>query len=162
MAIIEHIRKFTATGHTDYHALLLIPQDERITALAAQDRQFVHLMFCKQIFYNLAFFTLKNPPTQEQIFLLADACINEAAEDWLAVEDFYIFLYELATGKRGQIYERLDIPVFMEKFETYRQERHEAYLRLKEEKYAQHKAMGPGREHEGGMRSILDILKPKQ
>lgn len=106
---------------------------------------------------------------EDQILDLADAIIDSSHEDFLAIEDVMLFLQGLTRGKYGALYESMDIPKFMEKFEIYRQERHTAYQDLKYEKHVQLKSMGDperasdnsDREKELMRSAIGDHLKQK-
>lgn len=112
-------------------------------ALAAEDRLYVHKIISAQIEYTMKFFNVANGLSIEQVFLLADQIIDESAEDQLSLQDVFVFLQKLGTGKMGVVYNRLDIPSIMELFEVHRQERHSEYLKAKEEISIQHKAYGP-------------------
>jgi hypothetical protein len=78
---------------------------------------------------------------EDQVVELADQIIDSAHEDNLGLEDVLLFLGELLTGKAGKIYDRLDIPVFFELFESYRQARHEEMKDFRDEITAQHRAL---------------------
>lgn len=91
----------------------------------------------------MKFFNVSNGLTIEQVFLLADQIIDESEEDNLSLQDVFVFLQKLGTGKMGVVYNRLDIPSVMELFEVHRQERHSEYLKAKEEMHVQNKAYGP-------------------
>lgn len=71
---------------------------------------------------------LSRPMNADQIMELAETIMDSSAEDYLALEDVLIFLQGLVRGKYGPLYESMDIPKFMDKFEIYRQERHEALI----------------------------------
>lgn len=77
----------------------------------------------------------------EQVVELADMIIDQSHEDQLGLEDVYLFLENLLTGKAGKIYDRMDIQLFFEMFETYRQRRHEEIKFLRDEEEAQHRAL---------------------
>lgn len=119
-----------------------IPSSERIVTLIAKDRVFVHKIIAAQIDYAMQYFNLRYGLTTPQIFLLVDEILEDAESDNLSVQDVYLFLVQLGTGKMGKIYDRLDIPTFMELFENYRQARHEAYINLKYEQDSQYKTYG--------------------
>lgn len=132
-----------STGATNYLQLLRVPTSERIPALAKQNREYIHKIVAAQIEFTMKYFNLKNPMTIEQIFLLADEIINESEYDNLSIQDVYLFLVKIATGKMGKIYERLDIPTFMEMFDKHRYERHETVIEFMYEEHVQNKSMGP-------------------
>jgi len=86
---------------------------------------------------------LSRPMTAPQLLNLAEIIFDTSTEDRLSLQDVMLFLQGLTRGKYGTLYESMDIPKFMEKFEIYRQERHVEYLRIKETQHLQFKGMGP-------------------
>lgn len=91
--------------------------------------------FCN--YYNVI-----RPMTAEQIVDCAFEIINSSSEDYLSIEDFTIFFQGAKNGKYGKIYDRLDQQTIFDLLEVYRQERHEKYHKIKEEKESNYKAMG--------------------
>jgi len=85
---------------------------------------------------------LKRGLTVDQEIDLAEAIIDTASEDNLALEDLMLFLQKLVRGEYAPMYESLDIPKFMEKFEIYREERHQQCRRIREEQHIQYKKSG--------------------
>jgi hypothetical protein len=85
---------------------------------------------------------LKRGMTSDQIVDLAETIIDSSNEDWLSMEDLMLFLQKLVRGQYGVMYQSLDIPTFMEKFEIYREERHRALIKIREEKESQYKIAG--------------------
>ncbi len=128
-------------GTTNYLQLASVPSSERITVLAKENRKEVHQVISAQIEYCMKFFNLPNGLNLEQIFLLADTIIDDAESDNLALQDVFIFLQKLSQGKIGKVYNKLDIPTFMELFEIHRQERHDEIMKFREEEHSQHKAI---------------------
>jgi hypothetical protein len=133
--------KWQNDGATNYLQLVRVPTGERIPALVETNRKEVHQIIAAQIEYTMKFFNLPNGLNLDQVFLLADTIIDDAGSDNLSIQDVFIFLQKLASGKMGTVYNRLDIPTFMELFEIHRQERHEEMIRFREEENAQHKAL---------------------
>lgn len=85
---------------------------------------------------------LKQPMNPLQILDLSEAIIDTAEDDNLSLEDLMLFLQGLVRGKYSPLYESMDIPKFMEKFEIYREERHRAILEYRENKHLEFKALG--------------------
>lgn len=133
----------TGNGATDYISLMRVPTAERIPVLAKTNRKEIHQVIAAQIEYTMKFFNIANGMTVEQIFLLADTIIDDAGSDNLSIQDVFLFLQKLSTGKMGVVYNRLDIPRFMELFEIHRQERHQEKLKFQENEHLQYKSMGP-------------------
>lgn len=131
----------TCKGTTNYPALLLVPSSERITALVKTNRKEVHQVVAAQIEFAMKFFNIPNGLNVEQIFLLADTIIDDAASDNLSVQDVFVFLQKLVAGKMGVVYNRLDIPTFMELFEIHRQERHEEILNFRYEEHVRNNSL---------------------
>jgi hypothetical protein len=85
---------------------------------------------------------LVRPMNASQIFELCDAILESSSEDYLSLEDVLLFLQGLVRGKYGALYESMDIPKFMEKFEVYREERHQALKNMQYEQHSNNKGMG--------------------
>lgn len=83
-------------------------------------------------------FTVVRPMNADQIAQCAYALINTAEEDYLSLQDLVMFFEGAKQGKYGKVYDRLDQATIFEMLEVYRQQRHEVYLRAKEEKEAQY------------------------
>lgn len=161
------LNKFS--GATGYLSLLKIPSSERIPMLAKENRTYIHKFIVAQIEYTMKFFNISNSLSVDQIFLLADSIIDESNEDNLSIQDVFIFLQKLATGKLGVIYNRLDIPSMMELFEVHRQERHSENIKIQEEMHIQNKSSGDpdrwsenqDREKELNHNAMAEYLKTK-
>lgn len=128
-------------GCTNYLQLVRVPSSERIPILAKTNRKEIHQVISAQIEYCMKFINIPNGLNLEQIFLLADTIIDDSESDNLSLQDVFLFLQKLSQGKMGTIYNRLDIPTFMELFEVHRQERHIAIIRYREEEAVQHKTL---------------------
>lgn len=158
-------------GATNYLQLVRVPSSERITELAKTNRKEVHQVLAAQIEYSMKFFNLPNGMTLEQIFILTDTIIDDAESDNLAIQDVFLFLQKLSMGKMGTIYNRLDIPTFMELFEIHRQERHDEVMNFRYEENVQHKAllindrladMFPNNEKDQMHNAMADYLRGKK
>lgn len=132
----------TSTGGTNYLSLMRVPGNERLPELAKKDRVSVHKILAAQIEFMMKYFNLKQSLSLDQIFILSDLIIEESEQDNLTIQDVYLFLHKLATGKMGPIYQSLDIPRFMELFEVHREERHQELVRYREEEHLQLKCKG--------------------
>lgn len=73
---------------------------------------------------------------------MADTLIDSATEDYLSIQDVLIFLRLLRAGVYGKFYGTPTVMQFMGFFEQYRQERHSAYQKVKEEQHYQQKTAG--------------------
>jgi hypothetical protein len=158
----------TSTGGTNYLSLMRVPSSERLPELAKKGRVSVHKILAAQIEFMMKYFNLKQGLSLDQIFILADLIIDESEADNLSLQDVYLFLHKLATGKMGPIYQSLDIPRFMELFQIHRDERIEALQAYRDEEHAQFKGMGDSdrwskenndREKELNREALADYLK---
>lgn len=139
-----HLRLFKDNGRVRYDRTLQIPSSERIAALTQTDAGYeqVYTVLVLNLQQALAGLNVKRGINEDQLLELADMVIEEAKEDNLSMEDVMLFLQQLVTGKSGKIYDRLDIPVFFELFEVYRQERHLALQYIQYETDCHYKALG--------------------
>lgn len=154
-------------GVVKYDNVLSIPSDNRIVKLAEKD--YSNTLMAISAALHLAFegMNLKRGMTADQEIDLAEAIIDTSAEDYLALEDLLLFLQKLVRGEYGVLYESMDIPKFMDKFEIYRQERHENLIRIREERQIQFKKTGDtGRsnvetelgQHFSGMAEKISVM----
>ena len=110
---------------------------------------------------------LNRPMNADQIIELAETIIDSSKEDHLALEDVVLFLQGLVRGKYGSLYESMDIPKFMDKFEIYRESRHQALVRIRDEQQCNWKSLGDqtrisdneDRERELSRGAMVDYLK---
>lgn len=129
-------------GHTDFPALFKIPVSDRLPGLCElYGRKAIHMHITGAVTVAMEKINLKLSMNADQLFELGETIIDSSGEDQLAMEDLLLFLQDLVRGKAGKIYDRMDIPFFMELFENYRQQRHESYLDVKYELEQQHKAL---------------------
>lgn len=163
------LRPFINSGGTDYLQLCRIPLSERLPALAKADRQYIQKILSGQLEYMMKFFSIKNGMTIEQIFILADEIIDDSEIDNISLQDVYLFCYKLMTGKMGTVYDRMDIPTFIEKFQIHRDERIKDIEGFRDEQQVNYKAQGPteresdneDREKELTRAAIGDYLREK-
>jgi len=139
----------TPQGLVKYDKVLSIPLSERIPELAKKD--FANIVGIITAALTLAFegMNLNRGMNPIQTLDLAEAVIDTAGEDNLAMEDLMLFLQKLVRGEYGAMYESMDIPKFMTAFEKYREERWQQLNNIRDEQATQHKVMGdPGRTGE--------------
>lgn len=87
-------------------------------------------------------FNLRVGMNPDQIAELSYSLIEEAEQDQLAIQDILLFLDGLPKFKYGKVYDRMDMPTFFEMLEVYREQRHQAFVRVIEERDAQYKSYG--------------------
>lgn len=143
VAVQTILRSFkTQQGGVNYPVVFSIPTPERIAKLAENDFAGTLTIVAAGVTLAMEALNLKNPMNPLQIVDLADAIIDTAEEDNLALEDLMLFLQNLTRGKYNPLYESMDVAKFMEKFEIYRQERHEAVAEYRENKHLELTALG--------------------
>lgn len=143
MQVSTILREYkTPQGTIKYDKILSIPLSDRIPALAQQD--FGNIVSIITAALTLAFegMNLKRGMNAIQILDLAEAVIDSAGEDNLAMEDLMLFLQKLVRGEYGAMYESMDIPKFMTAFEEYREIRWQQLNNIRYEQAAQHKIEG--------------------
>lgn len=131
-------------GIIQFDRVLSIPNHERIQGIVAfaDGRMRVSAVLSASIKSAFDNMNLRVGMNEDQIFDLAEQIIDESAEDNLSIEDVLLFLKDLISGKAGKIFDRMDMPTFLELFEKYRQERHESLMNIREEQQSNHKAFG--------------------
>lgn len=126
-------------GNVYYPALFAIPSDYRLTTMAAKDYRKVAGIVTVGLTNAFESMNLSRPMKAAQIMDLTDTVLESAGEDNLSLEDLMLFMQKLTRGEYGSMYESMDIPKFMEKFEIYREERFKAITNIRDEQAAQHK-----------------------
>lgn len=138
------LRKYKSpNGAISFPALFEIPVDQRIAAMAQRDLG--NTVLTITVALTLAFETmnLSRPMTSTQILDLAETIVDSAAEeDKPALEDLMLFLQRLTRGEYPGLFEGIDIPKFMERWNKYRDERWEEGVRLRDERHEQYKKLG--------------------
>lgn len=136
--VLDIMQAYKSNGVTNYKSLMMI--NERLPGLCKREPVRVAACITVALFQAFESMNLSRPMSEEQILDLAETIMDSSNEDYLALEDLVMFLQGLTRGKYGPLYESMDIPKFMEKFEIYRHERHLALMAYREEQHAQHKA----------------------
>lgn len=130
----------THGGATNYTALLSIPTAHRLPMLAKTNYREVLGVVTAGITMAIESMNLNRPMNSLQVVDLSDTILESAEEDNLSLEDVMLFLQGLVRGNYGPLYESMDIPKFMEKFEVYREERYKSLCDIRYEQEQQHKA----------------------
>lgn len=123
----------------NFPALFEIPTDNRITAMAERDLgQTIKIL---SVALTLCFETmnLSRPMQAFQILDLAEIIVDESKSDKLAIEDVMLFCQKLTRGEYPNLYEGMDIPKFMERFNQYRDERWNTAITLRDSRHEQYK-----------------------
>lgn len=129
----------TPAGQPNFPALFGITSEQRLPSLAKEDIKRTAALVGVGVTSAMESMNLSRPMTSVQIMDLTDTIIETASDDNLAIEDLMLFLQKLTRGEYGILYESMDIPKFMEKFEIYREERFLAIQNIREEQGANHR-----------------------
>jgi hypothetical protein len=132
-AVLATYRERGLVSHTK---TLAIPWEQRIPELIKQPggRERVSAALASSILSAFNHIE-KAKMSADQIIELAEGVIDSAEEDQLAIEDVLLFLKDLLLGKLGKVTEKMDMPMFFDYFEKYRNRR---YQTLEEIRYEQH------------------------
>lgn len=138
------LSQYKERGMVKFDKVLAISREQRIPTLVKtpEGRMEVVTALSASIKSALDNINLRVGLSADQVVEVAYQIIDESEEDWLALEDVLLFLQQLISGKAGKIYDRLDMPTFFELFETYRQERHEKLIAIRDEQKAQFRTLG--------------------
>lgn len=135
-ALNEQLSLYRERGLVDHTKTLAIPMGERIPALVKDPESKLKVKAALSASILSAFGNIeKAKMSADQILDLTDAIIDSAHEDQLSIEDVLLFLKDLIMGKMGKITDKLDMPLFFELFEKYRDKR---YRTLEAIRYEQH------------------------
>jgi hypothetical protein len=146
--MITHLalQQFQVDNEIGFERLLAIPVKDRIPGLINEyGRKRIHhmlYMMVKEFNYSLALPRAKKL-TETKMSVAACEFLLLAEEDYLALEDIIVFLGRMKAGIYGPIKLMTSHYILTERFEKYRQARHEAYMRIKEAQEAELKKIGP-------------------
>lgn len=135
----------TADG-ANFEALLSIPLPERIPGLISEyglKRMHRLIKTILHEFCHSIALPKSKKLTETKISVTACDLILVADEDQFSMEDLIVFFEQVKKGKYGKFKGLLSYYAIMEKLEQYRQERYETYIRIKEQKEAEVRLLGP-------------------
>lgn len=158
LELIKNLDQFKERGAIKFEAVLSIPAKDRLPGLVEQyGKEKIHGLLIVLLTDFANSFNLIRPMTPDQIVSCAFDMIDTSYEDYLSIEDFVLFFQGAKSAKYGKILDRMDQQTIFELFENYRQQRHENYLRMKEEKESNYKSMGGGirSSDEKGLKELL-------
>lgn len=145
-----------------FDALLGIPLEDRIPGLIERygNKTMYRLlvMILKEFFASLPLPRYKKP-TETKTSVTACQLMLTSYEDQLALEDVILFLQRVKSGVYGSIKNLADPIILFTLLEIYRKARHEAYAKIKAQKEAEYKAMGPVTRSAPEPTSIKDLMK---
>lgn len=145
MDIIKNLDRYKDKGIVSFKNILSIPIEDRLPGLVDKfGKEKIHGLLIILLTDFVNSFNLIRPMTAEQIVLCAFEMIDSSYEDYLSIEDFSLFFQGAKSAKYGRVLDRMDQQTIFELFENYRQQRHEKYISIKEEKEFQYKSYGSG------------------
>lgn len=154
-------QQYTKDGAVSFPLLLSIPLQDRIPALIQEFgvKRMYHLllMIVKAFCFSLPIAKTKKL-TETRMSVCACDLILTAQEDQLSLEDIIVFFERAKSGKYGAIKSLLSHYQVMALLDKYRMERHEAYMKIKEERHEELKASGPTERTEEP-KQIGEIMK---
>lgn len=144
LSVNAQLRKYkNQNGTPNYPALFEIPKEERISAMAMRDMGGTIQLIAAALTLAFEKMNLARPMSAFQVLDLAEEIVDTSHEnDAIAVEDLMLFLQKLVRGEYPGLYEGMDIPKFLERFSTYRNERWAAAVQIRDEKHLYFKSLG--------------------
>lgn len=145
MGIMTALKPFkNIRGGVNYDLVLAIPRENRLPQLAQKDFKGVMGLLTAALTLAFESLNLKRPMNKVQLLDLAETILESSTEDYISMEDVMLFLQKFVRGEYGSMYESMDIAKFMQAFDVYRDERHEAYKLIQENKHLEYKGIGGG------------------
>ncbi|MFL5772890.1 MAG: hypothetical protein ACJ75F_07020 [Flavisolibacter sp.] len=154
--------KYATKEGADFEQLLAIPLKDRIPGLIIEYgvkrmHQLIRTMlheFCSSI---------QLPKSKKLTETKTSVCSCDlmlaAQEDHLSLEDLIVFFEFSRSGNYGKFKSVLTHFSIMEKLETYRQQRYEKYISLKEQKETAQKSEGPADRVSPEPTSVKDLFE---
>lgn len=146
--LITHLvqQQFQKDDQVRFDLLLAIPLPERIPGLLQEfGMKRMHQLLVMLI--KAFCFALPIPKTKKltdtKISAIACDLVLVAQEDQLSLEDVILFFERAKAGKYGAIKILQHHHQLMDLLQQYRQERHDAFMKIKEEQNQQLKTLGP-------------------
>jgi hypothetical protein len=156
------VQNYQQDVNVKFDALLSIALSERIPGLIENyGKKSVHrlLVMILNEFNNKLQLPRAKKLTATKISVSACELMLTAYEDQLSLEDVILFLQRAKAGLYGPIKNLVLPSVLFDKFEMYRQARHEVFVKLKEARDAEFKAMGALPRTSSEPTAIGDLLQ---
>lgn len=138
------IAPYLTRGGVNFEKSLAIPLSSRIPNLThVYGLEMMHKILAALLTAFQNDLNLIRPMTAEQIESCSLDLVMTTEEDLLSIEDYVLFFKGAKEGKYGKILDRMDHQTVFALLEEYRQQRHLEYLKIKESKHLELKALGP-------------------
>lgn len=139
-------QQYSTADGANFEALLSIPLSERIPGLIKEyGLKRMHRLIktiLNEFCYSIALPKSKKL-TETKTSVVSCDLILVADEDQLSMEDLIVFFELAKNGNYGKFKSLLTHYSIMEKLEQFRQERYATYVRIKEQKEAEVRLLGP-------------------
>lgn len=156
------VQNYQREGAVNYEALLSLPLSERIPGLIENyGKKTMHRLLVMMLsqFNKQLLLPKAKKLTDTKISMTACELMLTAYEDQLSLEDVILFLQRAKAGLYGPIKNLILPSVLFDKFEMYRQARHEVFNKLKAARDAGFKAMGAVPRSSSEPNAIGDLLQ---
>ncbi|RYZ15825.1 MAG: hypothetical protein EOO16_26840 [Chitinophagaceae bacterium] len=139
-------QQYQLAHEVQWDKLLALPVEDRIPGLITRyGKKTAHrllLMMLREFIATMNLPAYKRP-TETRVSVAACEIMISAHEDYLGLEDIILFLQRARAGYYGPIKTLVNMQLLLQLLDKYRQERHSAYLKLKDQQQAQYKQLGP-------------------
>jgi len=139
-------QQYAKDDQANFEALLSIPLTERIPGLTNEYglKRMHHLVKTILNEFCIAIALPKSKKlTETKTSVVACDLILAAEEDQLSMEDLIVFFELAKNGKYGKFRSLLTHYSIMKKLEQYRQQRYEAYIKIKDQRQTEVRLLGP-------------------
>jgi len=156
------VQNYQQDGHVKFEALLSLPLGERIPGLIENyGKKTVHrlLVMILNEFNNKVRLPRAKKLTATKISVSACELMLTAYEDQLSLEDVILFLQRAQAGLYGPIKNLVLPSVLFDKFDMDRQARHDVFMKLKEARDTEFKALGAVPRSSAEPTAIGDLLQ---
>ena len=144
MGITSNVSQYIERGLVRFDKVLSISLHARIPNLThVYGIEKIHMVVAALLKSFQDSLNLIRPMNDAQLFECSHALVMTTEEDQLSIEDLVLFFKGAKEGKYGRILDRLDQQTVFEMLEQYRGERHRQYVRMKETRHLELKAIGP-------------------
>lgn len=131
-----------SNGSVNFLAIKQIPAEERIYELAKRDLEGTIKIIAVALTLAFESMNLTRPMNAFQILDLSEVILEESESDKLSIPDLLIFLQKLTRGHYPGLYEGMDAVKFLERFNQYRDERWQEFIRIRDEQNEYYKSLG--------------------
>lgn len=140
------LHQYSTANGANFEALLSIPLSERIPGLTGEyglKRMHKLIKTVLNEFCHAISLPKSKKLTETKTSVVACDLLLAADEDQLSLEDLIVFFELTKDGKYGKFKGLVTHYAIMEKLEHFRQERYETYMRIREQKEAEVRLLGP-------------------